>query len=241
MPELFGSVNAATARTLALLGHDVQVVRAIGCCGALHAHNGDLGGARDLARRAVAALEPGLAADRGALVVTNSAGCGAHVKEWAELFPRADPWHARAEAVSRRTRDFTELAAAALGARSARPRLREGAFELPLAWDDPCHLCHGQGVRAEPRAILDAISGAARVELEGAESCCGSAGIYSLLRPADSRAVLASKLAALRASGARTLVTANPGCQMQWEAGIRRAGIAARVAHLAEILDACEW
>jgi glycolate oxidase iron-sulfur subunit len=91
-------------------------------------------------------------------------------------------------------------------------------------------------VRAQPRALLDRVEGCERVEMADAESCCGSAGIYSLLRPADSRAVFEGKLAAFRASGADVLVTANPGCQMQWEAGFARAGCEARVVHLAEVL-----
>src|SRR5262249_30404552 len=107
----------------------------------------------------------------------------------------------------------------------------------PLAWDDPCHLCHGQGIRKQPRALLDRIPGIARIEMRGAELCCGSAGVYSLLRPRDSMAVLEPKLAAFEECGARTLVTANPGCQIQWEMGLRRAGSQARVLHLAELVE----
>ena len=104
-----------------------------------------------------------------------------------------------------------------------------------ITYDDPCHLCHGQQIRSQPRALLDRLRGVRQVELAEPESCCGSAGIYSLLRPADSQAVFASKLAAFDASGADVLVTANPGCQMQWESGLRRAGRDARVVHIAEL------
>jgi glycolate oxidase iron-sulfur subunit len=109
-----------------------------------------------------------------------------------------------------------------------------------VAYDDPCHLCHGQGIRAQPRSLLDEIPGLHRVEMQGSDSCCGSAGIYALARPEASAEILAPKLRAFVESGAKVLVTANPGCQMQWESGFARAGIDARVAHLAEILrDAC--
>ena len=94
------------------------------------------------------------------------------------------------------------------------------------------------GVHREPRVLLDLVPDLARVELPDAESCCGSAGIYSLLRPEDSRRILAEKIETFRASGARTLVTANPGCQMQWEAGFSSEGVPARVLHLVEVLDA---
>ena len=106
-----------------------------------------------------------------------------------------------------------------------------------LAYDDPCHLCHGQQIRSQPRTLLER-SGAARVDLPDSESCCGSAGIYSLLRPDDSKAVFAKKAAAFRACGAETLVTANPGCHMQWESGLRREGVRARVLHVAEVIAA---
>jgi glycolate oxidase iron-sulfur subunit len=92
-------------------------------------------------------------------------------------------------------------------------------------------------VRRPPRQVLDRIRGLARVELADSESCCGSAGTYSRLRPADSAAVFAKKRLDLERSGARTLVTANPGCQLQWESGLARAGSSVRVLHLAELVD----
>src|SRR5258707_7387987 len=107
----------------------------------------------------------------------NSAGCGAHLKELAQLFEPADPWHARAEALSARTLDLSQLLAREPQLARLRARMRaspELAALSPIAWDDPCHLCHGQGVRAEPRALLALLPGVARVELEGAEDCCGS-------------------------------------------------------------------
>jgi len=132
-------------------------------------------------------------------------------------------------------RDYSQVVAPLLGARSA---LATPQVPQPITWDDPCHLCHAQGVRSEPRAVLSALSGLARVELADSEACCGSAGIYSLLRPEASRAVLAKKLADLERSGAKTLVTANPGCHMQWESGLARAGKDVKVVHLAELVDA---
>jgi len=230
MPEMLGRVNRASAECLAACGLDVTTPAKHVCCGALHAHNGDLECARDLARKTIAAFEP----TSGALVV-NSAGCGAHMKVYGDLLAEDDEWSERAAAFQERVVDFAEFLArpenaapfsAALGDRSE-----------TVVYDDPCHLCHGQGVRSQPRELLDLLPGAERVELEDSESCCGSAGIYSMLRPADSNAVLAPKLEALRASGAKTLVTANPGCQIQWDSGVRRAAFDVEVAHLAEVLQ----
>jgi len=234
MPELFAHVNRATADSLAALGVACEVARDVVCCGSLHAHNGDLEGARALARRAIESFDALRGEDGLPLpVVGNSAGCTAHLKECHHLFEPGDPWRARAEALAARTADWTEVVATEL------PTLRlHGAVPQPVTWDAPCHLCHGQGVRAEPLAVLAKLADVERVELDGSESCCGSAGIYSLLRPADARAVFAPKLAAFQKSGARTLVTANPGCQIQWASGLARAGVEARVVHLAELVAA---
>ena len=159
------------------------------------------------------------------------------MKEYAELFAREDPLRARAEAFAARVVDVSELLARPDVRERLAPQLKAARTPLPIAYDDPCHLCHAQGVRDEPRALLDAVPGLERVELPSAELCCGSAGIYSLLRPDDSSAILEPKLAALRTSGARTLVTANPGCHLQWAGGVQRAGLDVRVAHVVELLD----
>lgn len=235
MAELHARVNRATARSLARLGLSVEVP-AVTCCGSLHAHNGDRAGARQLGERLLDAFEAVRDPDGApALIVTNSAGCGAHLKELAHLFAPEDPRHARAAAFAARVRDYSEVVAPLL---AARPPRTTPPVPLPVAWDDPCHLCHAQKIRAEPRTVLASLPGLARVELEESESCCGSAGIYSLLRPEASRAIFARKEEALARCGAATLVTANPGCQLQWESGLARSGSPVRVVHLAELVDA---
>ncbi len=238
MPEILGQVNRATAAVLARAGCEVRALPQLFCCGSLHAHNGEASGARALARAAIEAWES-LDGEPLALV-SNSAGCGAHLKELAQLFEPGDPWQARASALAARTLDLSQLLArepqrARLAARM-RPSDALAALS-PIAWDDPCHLCHGQGVRQEPRALLALLPGVVRVELDGSEDCCGSAGSWSLTHAADARNLIERRIAALRASGARTLVTSNPGCQLQWDAGVRAAGLAVRVLHLAEVLE----
>jgi glycolate oxidase iron-sulfur subunit len=228
MPELLPRTNRATASVLTKLGHEVRVPEAAVCCGSLHAHNGDLEGARRQVMELARAFPDGP-------LVMNSAGCGAHLAECAELFAPDDPRRPQAAALAARVVDFSVFVARRLD--ELEPDLDANAWPGPVAWDDPCHLCHAQGVRAEPRAILDAIAGLERRELPDAEACCGSAGVYSMLRPADAEAVFAGKLAAWRKSGARTLVTSNPGCQLQWAAGLRAAGDDAPVVHVAELLD----
>lgn len=242
MPELYGRVNRATAAVLARSGLDVHVAREHVCCGSLHAHNGDLDGARELAKRTIASFEH-LVDELGAPlpIAVNSAGCGGHMKEYAHLFDDADPWKARATAFAARVKDLSEI----LDAEPARAGLEAAMRRAPssartlgrVAYDDPCHLCHAQGVRKPPRRLLDLVPGLERVELPGAELCCGSAGIYSVLRPKDAMAIFEPKLASAVEVGADTLVTANPGCQLQWETGVARARSKLRVMHLAEVLE----
>ncbi len=236
MPELYALANRATVESLAGLGVESEIPRGLTCCGSLHAHNGDPEGARRLVRRAIEIYEASSrAAGEPPPLLVNSAGCGAHLKECHQLFAPDDPWRARARELSRRVVDYTEFVA---------PRLSDiglgrPAVPTPITWDDPCLLCHGQGIRKEPRAILQRLA-LEVVELDESESCCGSAGIYSLVQPEASRAIFARKLEAFRRTGAKTLVTANPGCQLQWESGFRRAGLEAKVMHLAELVAAAQ-
>lgn len=237
MPELFGRVNRATVTALNAAGLDTRTPQGHVCCGALHAHNGELEGARDLARKTIEAFD-GLRDEAGEPlpIVVNSAGCGAHMRAYGHLFAKDEAWRERAQAFDARVVDFSEL----LAKEPYRARLAPLLQKSPagtMTYDDPCHLCHGQGVREEPRTLLDLLPGVERVELEQSESCCGSAGIYSMLRPQDSQRFLDEKLAALSKSGAQTLVTANPGCHMQWAGGVRRAGLAVEVLHVAEIIE----
>lgn len=237
MPELLGRVNRATVSVLSACDVECRIPDHT-CCGALHAHNGDLAGARALARETIRAFENVRDLDGSpAPIVVNSAGCGAHMKEFAHLLAEDGPWRERAERFAARVRDFTEFTAdpARLGVLG--PRLGATREQASVTYDDPCHLCHGQGVRSEPRTLIDRIPGTARHELEESESCCGSAGIFSLLRPADSNGILEPRLDALAATGAETLVTANPGCHLQWQTGIARRGAHTEVLHVAELLE----
>lgn len=243
MPELFGRVNRATVDVLAAAGYASRVPRSHVCCGSLHAHNGDRDGARALARKTIEAFEP-LVDENGsaAPIVVNSAGCSAHMKAMAHLFEGDPQWFERAQRLAARVADFSEFLArpgplaglqSAIG--DAQERSPEPATRR-VTWDDPCHLCHAQGLRLEPRMLLDVLPGIERVEMAGADSCCGSAGIYALTRPEDAAEVLAPKLAALASTHASVLVTGNPGCQLQWSTGVRRARLDVSVAHIAEVI-----
>ncbi|MCC7395879.1 MAG: 4Fe-4S dicluster domain-containing protein [Planctomycetes bacterium] len=219
MEPMFGRVNRATLELLLRNGFEVEVPAAQVCCGALLVHAGLTGPARDLARRNVQAFA---AAD---LVVNNSAGCGAQLKEYGLLLGD-EPGRAFAA----KCRDICEfLATVGLTATPA-PLVARAAY------DDPCHLCHGQGVRSEPRALLAQVPGLELVSHQGPEDCCGSAGIYNLLQPAVAGAIGERKVAALLRAAPDLVVTGNPGCMMQIDSHLRRCGHSVPVRHPVELL-----
>ena len=223
MDTLFRHVNAATRRALEFNGYDVIDVEGQACCGALHEHAGDRAGAAALARLNLAALS-----DSADYIVTNSAGCGALLKDYGHLLHD----DAAAVALAAKVRDVSELLAAA-GPRPGAP------LALDVAYDAPCHLQHAQRVHDAPLAVLRAIPELRLRLLPGSDQCCGSAGIYSVLRPAMARAVLATKIEAIAAAEPRPRVvaTGNPGCLMQIGAGLIAAGLDIAVAHPVELLD----
>ena len=227
MDGLFGHVHGATIRTLAFNGIAVAEVPRQVCCGALAAHAGRADLARELARENVRAFD---AAAPGQTIVTNSAGCGAMLKAYAEWLAD-DPLAERARAFAARVRDVSELLAERGPVPAARP------LSVRVAYDAPCHLDHAQHVTTQPLRVLAAIPGLDLVPLEGADRCCGSAGLYSLVEPDLSAAVLAPKLQAIAASGADVVATGNPGCLMQIGAGALLAGMRVEVRHPVELLD----
>ncbi|MFC3995455.1 (Fe-S)-binding protein [Nocardiopsis sediminis] len=227
----FPQVNTATARVLASEGCDVVIPRSQGCCGALSSHAGRAAEAAGFARATVAAFEEaGVDA-----VVVNSAGCGGTMKHYPRLIREAggSPAEVRsAEALSARVADFSEYLAA-LG-----PRAERHPLPVRAAYHDACHLAHGQGITAEPRTLLRAIPGLELSEVADPEICCGSAGVYNLLRPEPAAELGDRKSAAVRETGAELLIAGNPGCSLQIAAAIERSGGSIAVAHTAQVLDA---
>ncbi|MEP6693057.1 MAG: heterodisulfide reductase-related iron-sulfur binding cluster [Chloroflexota bacterium] len=227
MRAAFADTNAATARVLARNGFEVIVPETQTCCGALHAHAGERGDARALARSNIASLED-LEVDA---FIVNAAGCGAALKEYGWLLKDDPAWSERAARFASRVKDASEfLADAGL---TAAP----GPLRARVAYDDPCHLLHGQRVREQPRALLAAIPELQVMPLVEADWCCGSAGTYNVTQPELSAKLLERKVGHIMRSGAELLVTANPGCQMQIAAGLRASRAPVEVVHLMDLLD----
>ncbi len=226
MGEIFGDVHRATARVLNRTGVDVEAPAGQVCCGALHAHDGDIDFARKLARKNIDLLE-----GTNDPIVVNSAGCGAAMKEYGQLLEHDAKYADRAKRFGARVVDPSEYLAARMD------RMPASSLPSKVTYQDPCHLAHAQRIRNEPRALIDAVAGCERKDTSGGDVCCGAAGIYSLVQPEMSAALRTRKADQFREAQPEFVITANPGCQMQYEAAVREAGIDAEVLHLMQFLD----
>jgi len=229
MPEMFGDTVRSTLDVLARNGCWVTAPADQRCCGALALHAGDRAAATRLARANVDAFQP--AAATTIPLVVNAAGCGAMMKEYGDLLADDPAYAARAARLAARVEDATELLArvAPTAPPAALPPCR-------IAYHDPCHLAHAQGIRRQPRALLESIAGVTLVTMADEDLCCGSAGHYNVMHPDLAERLVARKVEAIRASGADVVATANSGCALQLEAGLRAAGVAVRVRHVLDIL-----
>lgn len=232
MSVMFGKTNTASIRLLNRIGYDVVTPPAQGCCGALHAHSGKLNDARAAARHNIVAFE---ALQLDAIVI-NAAGCGSTLKEYGHLLHGDPAWAERGARFSAKIRDITEILA------RDEALLLEGipAGQRPTAkvtYHDACHLAHAQRITKPPRDLVRAVAGKKFVELPEADLCCGSAGSYNLTEPEMAERLQARKVRNILQTGAGTVVTSNPGCLLQMQAGLRKAGAPnVRVRHIVDFL-----
>jgi len=223
----FARLNEATVRVLQKNGCEVSIPAGQGCCGALHVHAGLREDAQRLARRNIDALENG----GYDAILTNAAGCGSVLKEYGELLADDPQYAAKAHAFAAQMRDVTEFLAGIELNREMRP------VEAVVTYQDSCHLAHGQRVRTAPRKLLKSIPGLEFREMRGADICCGSAGIYNVVQNEMAMQILGSKMKSVNATDAGIVATANPGCMLQLEAGVRMHGKEQKVMHVVELLD----
>jgi glycolate oxidase iron-sulfur subunit len=206
----FGDVNAATVRVLAAEGWEVHSPRQPRCCGALMMHSGVEEPAQELARATIAAYED------FDFVAVNVSGCGSSMKEYDHLLGDDPQWADRARAFVAKTRDVHEL----LGEHE--PQAKRNPLPMTVAYHDACHLAHAQGVRSQPRELLRGIPGLELLEPADWEICCGSAGIYNLVKPEPAAELGKRKAANLAATGAEAIAAANPGCSIQISAHLEQ-------------------
>ena len=224
----FQGVNHATVRVLSAEGCEVAAPAGQGCCGALALHVGRDDEARAFARDLIRTFEAG-GFDQ---IVVNAAGCGSTLKTYGELLKDDPEFAARARAFAAAVRDVTETLAS-LGP----PRAARTPLPLRVAYHDACHLAHAQGVRSEPRQLLASIPGVTLVPLAEPEICCGSAGVFNLLKPGMAADLGRRKARHIAAAAPDVVVTSNPGCILQIAAAGREAGGGPPVLHIVELLD----
>jgi glycolate oxidase iron-sulfur subunit len=224
----FPEVNAATARVLAAEGCEVVIPKDQCCCGALMIHAGEEKAALDYARRTIDAFE-GAQVDK---VVSNAAGCGSNLKDYGYLLREDARYAERAKAFSAKCCDISEVLA------QLEPRAVRHPIPLKVAYHDSCHLQHAQAVRTQPRTVLGKIPGLQIVEPSEAALCCGSAGIYNLVRPGPARELGERKVRNVLATNPDIVVSGNPGCLLQLRSGLKASGSGLPVVHMVELVDA---
>jgi glycolate oxidase iron-sulfur subunit len=226
MNVLFGATNRASIELLNDAGFEVHTPSDQGCCGALYAHGGNLERARECARQNIAAFE-----QQGVdTIVINAAGCGSTLKEYGHLLHDDPHWAARAAGFSARVKDLSEVLAP-----QTAPGESSGAR---VTYHDACHLAHAQRITKQPRALVMAAVGDRFVELPESDVCCGSAGSYNLTEPDMAERLQRRKVENILRTGAKVVVTTNPGCLLQIRAGLRKAGADdIEVLHIADFLQ----
>ncbi|MGI9103975.1 MAG: (Fe-S)-binding protein [Terriglobales bacterium] len=222
----FAELNQATIRVLNENGYDVIIPEGQRCCGALQAHVGYREEARHVARRNIQAL-----LDRQYdAILTNSAGCGAMMKQYSELLENDPKYKERAVEFAAKVRDVSEF----LAAEGLRPPRRK--LKVRATYQDPCHLAHAQKVRSAPRELL-AAAGVELVEMEHPDYCCGSAGTYNVAQNELATRILEAKMDEVAVTRADVIATANSGCMLQLRAGVAARKMNATVHHVIELLD----
>ena len=223
----FPEVNEATLRVLGAEGCECTVPEGQGCCGALSLHAGRRDEARSFARALMRSFD-----DAGAdTIVVNSAGCGSCLKEYGRLFEEDVEWHDRARIFSAKVRDVTELLD------ELPPRAIRHRVEGRVAYHDACHLAHAQGVRLQPRRLLEAIPGLSLREIPHGDQCCGSAGTYNLFESESANEIGLRKVESVLSTGADVLVSANPGCTLHIQRLMRAQDVHLRAMHPIEVVD----
>lgn len=233
MSLAFARTNEATVRVLARNYSDIVVPKTQGCCGALNIHNGDRDTGKEMARHNIDAFEQA-ENSFGKLdaIIINAAGCGSTLKDYGELL-HDDPQYAeRAKLFAAKVRDISEFLAGIEFNRNL------GRVEKKVTYQDACHLVHAQRIRLQPRSLLKAIPGLELIEMRDSDKCCGSAGIYNVTQFDMSMQILDHKMEKVAETQAGCVVSGNPGCHLQLQTGVKRAGLAnMEVVHLVDLLD----
>ena len=226
MPFFFAQTHHAAIEVLRYSGCDVVLPPAQGCCGALHTHAGD----REMARRLGQLNIQAFPWPEFDAIITHSAGCGAAMKEYEHLFESSKEMAEKARAFSAKVKDICEYLD------SINPSWQMRPIAARVAYDDPCHLLHGQQVSVQPRRLLQKIPNLELLSVPNSDRCCGSAGIYNLVRPQMAQQLLEKKIEEILTTNPMRVVTGNPGCLLQIQSGLQERGVHIPVQHPVELL-----
>jgi glycolate oxidase iron-sulfur subunit len=231
MDAMMSKINRLTIELLQSVGCEVIIPKGQNCCGALHAHQGMIDEAKELAKANIEAFEE----TEADYFINNAGGCGAMLREYDKHFKGDREWEERARRFVEKSRDITEV----LAAFGPLPFQKE--WNGIITYQDSCHLRNVQGVVDEPRLLLQSVPGAEYVEMKGSDRCCASGGIYNLIHFDESMKILDDKMENAKETKAQTIVTANPGCLLQMKLGVERSGLEnARALHIVEVMaEAC--
>lgn len=223
MDHLFPDIHVSTIRILNWNGFEVVIPKEQTCCGAIHSHSGDLEMTKQLALKNISAFND----NTFDAIIVNAAGCSAQLKDYHHIFPN-DP---EVERFIKKVRDVTEFLS------EIDFRIPESPLNQKVVYDEPCHLIHAQGITKEPKKLIDNLPGITLLPLMESDHCCGNAGIYTVTQTEMSIEILDRKVNFIKQSGADLIITANPGCQIQLDWGIRRQNLSMNVLHIVELID----
>lgn len=221
MNVMFAEVNTDTVDVLQNCSCEVFTPKDQICCGSLQAHNGDFDTAKKLAKHTIDVFD----SYKFDYIISNSAGCGAFMKEYGHILSDDVQYSQRAKSFSNRVKDISEFLI------EENLALKMKLFVESITYHDACHLAHTQKITEQPRKILKAIPGVNYEELEEASWCCGSAGIYNIVHYKESMIILERKMENIKKTNAKIVLTGNPGCLAQLRYGAKRFGIDVEVLH----------
>ncbi len=218
---MYSDVNRDTVEVLARNGCEVVTPPEQSCCGSLHAHNGELDMAAELARRNIDQFPP----EQFDAIITNAGGCGSHLKHYANILAKDPVYRERAKLWDEKCKDIHEwLAAIGIQAPKKAPA-------QTVTYHESCHLCHGQKITSQPRQLLKSIPNLKLVELPESNWCCGSAGIYNITQPEMANQLLDRKLNHIKSTKAAVVATGNPGCMAHILNGAKKQNLPLRIVH----------
>jgi glycolate oxidase iron-sulfur subunit len=222
---IFADINRATVDVLLANGCEVHTPPVQPCCGSLHAHNGDTETARLLARRKLDLFDP----SEFDAIISNAGGCGSHLRHYDHLLEDDPIYSVRALEWAHKLKDISEFL---VQIDFRRPTVvSSGGAPMSVTYHESCHLCHGQKVSKQPCEVLKSVPGVELRECAEATWCCGSAGIYNITQPDTAGWLQQRKLGHIRATGAKVIATANPGCHLQIANGLGADGESFEVVH----------